>query len=173
MPQSRCCLGDWEKPRKSSVAGVPTEIRTEHIPYTNVGRYCQIRPCRSSASHRGGPSSCPGQVGFVVDEVALGQVFSEYFGFPRHTHLSSGAGTVGQSVADVPSGLTLTRPQETEIKKLLLDQLARFCYSLGASYLICLLTRVTTAMKYWISDIHWSCYSGTSEPQTDLQYHRK
>jgi hypothetical protein len=23
-----------------------------------------------------------GQVGFVVDEVALGQVFSEYFGFP-------------------------------------------------------------------------------------------
>jgi hypothetical protein len=23
-----------------------------------------------------------GQVGFVVDKVALGQVFSEYFGFP-------------------------------------------------------------------------------------------
>jgi hypothetical protein len=38
-----------------------------------------------------------GQVGFVVDKVALGQVFSEYFGFPcqslfhqllhDHTHL--------------------------------------------------------------------------------------
>jgi hypothetical protein len=45
-------------------------------------------------------------VGFVVDEVALGQVFSEYFGFPckssfhkfihNHHHLSSGAGTIDQ-----------------------------------------------------------------------------
>jgi hypothetical protein len=47
-----------------------------------------------------------GHVGFGVDKVALGQVFSEYFGFPcqslfhqflhNHHHLSSGAGTVGQ-----------------------------------------------------------------------------
>jgi hypothetical protein len=47
-----------------------------------------------------------GHVGFVVDKVALGQVFSEYFGFPgkssfhqllhNHHHLSSGAGTIGQ-----------------------------------------------------------------------------
>jgi hypothetical protein len=46
-----------------------------------------------------------GQVGFVVDKLALGQVFSEYFGFPcqssfhqllhNHPHLSSGAGTIG------------------------------------------------------------------------------
>jgi hypothetical protein len=45
-------------------------------------------------------------VGFMVDKVALGQVFSEYFGFPcqssfhqflhNHHHLSSGAGTIGQ-----------------------------------------------------------------------------
>jgi hypothetical protein len=50
----------------------------------------------------------------------MGQVFSEYFGFPcrfsfhqmLHIHLSSGAGTVGQLVADVPSGLSLTPPQE-------------------------------------------------------------
>jgi hypothetical protein len=57
-----------------------------------------------------------GHVGFVVDKVALGQVFSEYFGFPCqftfhllfHTdfHLSSGAGRIGQTVADVPSGLS-------------------------------------------------------------------
>jgi hypothetical protein len=49
--------------------------------------------------------------------VALGQVFSEYFGFPcqvsfhrllHNHHLSSGAGTRGQLVADVPSGLGLT-----------------------------------------------------------------
>jgi hypothetical protein len=48
-------------------------------------------------------------VGFVVDKVALGQVFSEYFGFPcqssfhqllhNHHHLSSGAGTIGQQWA--------------------------------------------------------------------------
>jgi hypothetical protein len=45
-------------------------------------------------------------VGFVVDKVELGQVFSEYFGFPcqssfhqllhNHPHQSSGAGTIGQ-----------------------------------------------------------------------------
>jgi hypothetical protein len=61
-----------------------------------------------------------GHVGFVVDKVALGQVFSEYFGFAcqfsfhqlfhiQH-HLSSGVCTVGQLVAHVPSGLNLTPP---------------------------------------------------------------
>jgi hypothetical protein len=67
-------------------------------------------------------------VGFVVDKVALGQVFSEYFGFPcqssfhrlLHTHhLSSGAGTIDQLVADVPSGLSLTPPQEIKKKKVI------------------------------------------------------
>jgi hypothetical protein len=67
-------------------------------------------------------------VGFVVDKVALGQVFSEYFGFPCqfsfrrllhiHHHLSSGARTIGQLVADVPSGLSLTPLQETKLTKL-------------------------------------------------------
>jgi hypothetical protein len=50
-------------------------------------------------------------VGFVV-EVALGQVFSKYFGFPcqfafhrlLHNHLSSGAGTVGQTVLCLAMG---------------------------------------------------------------------
>jgi hypothetical protein len=46
-----------------------------------------------------------GHVGFVVDKVALGQVFSEYFGFPcqalcrllhTHHHPSSGACTMAQ-----------------------------------------------------------------------------
>jgi hypothetical protein len=58
-----------------------------------------------------------------VDKVALGQVFSEYFGFPcqfsfhrlLHTHhLSFGAGTIGQVVADVPIGLSLTPLKETK-----------------------------------------------------------
>jgi hypothetical protein len=46
-------------------------------------------------------------VGFVVDKVALGQVFSKYLGFPcqfsfhglfQTHHLSSGTGTIGQLV---------------------------------------------------------------------------
>jgi hypothetical protein len=45
-----------------------------------------------------------GHVGFVVDKVALGQVFYEYFGFPcqssfhqllHNHHRSSGAGAIG------------------------------------------------------------------------------
>jgi hypothetical protein len=50
-----------------------------------------------------------GQVGFVVDKVVLGQVFSEYFGFPcqssfykiLHHHNHPG------QVADLPSGPSL------------------------------------------------------------------
>jgi hypothetical protein len=59
-----------------------------------------------------------GHVGFVVDKVALRQVFSEHFGFTyqfsshrllhNHHHLSSGAGAIGQTVAAEPSGLSLT-----------------------------------------------------------------
>jgi hypothetical protein len=57
-----------------------------------------------------------GHVGFVVDEVALGQDFSEYFGFPcqfsfhllLYTYLSSGAGNSSPVLAAVPSGLSLT-----------------------------------------------------------------
>jgi hypothetical protein len=33
-----------------------------------------------------------------------------------HHHLSSGAGTIGQLVGDIPSGLNLTPHQETKTK---------------------------------------------------------
>jgi hypothetical protein len=57
-----------------------------------------------------------GHVRFVVDKVAVGQVFYKYFGFPcqfsfhemLHIHLPSGASTIGQLVADMLSGLGLT-----------------------------------------------------------------
>jgi hypothetical protein len=60
-------------------------------------------------------------VGFVVEKVALGQIFSKHFGFSYqfsfhrllHTHQpSSAAGTIGETVADVPSALivSLTPP---------------------------------------------------------------
>jgi hypothetical protein len=69
-----------------------------------------------------------GHVGFMVDKVAVGQVFSKYFHFPcqfsfhrllHPHHLPSRASTIGQIVADVPSGLSLTPPQETTTKKLI------------------------------------------------------
>jgi hypothetical protein len=63
-------------------------------------------------------------VGFVVEKVTLVMVFSEYIGFTcqflfhrllhTHHHPSSGAGTIGQLAANVPSGLSLLTPQETE-----------------------------------------------------------
>jgi hypothetical protein len=65
-------------------------------------------------------------VEFLVDSVALVQVFSEYFGFfyqclfhrllHIHNHLSSGVGTIGKLVTDVPSGLSLTPHQEAKKK---------------------------------------------------------
>jgi hypothetical protein len=55
-----------------------------------------------------------GQVRFVVDEVALGQVFSEYFGFHRQSsflqilHPHNHPGRYNRpEVADVPSGPSL------------------------------------------------------------------
>jgi hypothetical protein len=61
-------------------------------------------------------------VGFVVDKVTLRQVFSEYFSSPcqfsfhrllhTHHHLSTGTGTIGQIVADVPTGLSHPHPKK-------------------------------------------------------------
>jgi hypothetical protein len=55
-----------------------------------------------------------GQVGFVVDKVAVEQVFSEYVGFPcqssfhRILHLTITRGRYNRpEVADVPSGPSL------------------------------------------------------------------
>jgi hypothetical protein len=65
-----------------------------------------------------------GDVGFMVNKVALGQVFSQYFGSPcqsfhrlLHTHHpSSGTGSIGRIVADVPRGLSLTSTNQTTEK---------------------------------------------------------
>jgi hypothetical protein len=65
-----------------------------------------------------------GYIRIVMSEVTLGQVFSEYFGFPfrlsshrlLHSHLSFRAGTTGPLIADVPSGLALTTLQELKKK---------------------------------------------------------
>jgi hypothetical protein len=79
-------------------------------------------------------------MGFVVDKVALGQVVSEYFGFPcqfsflrlLHIHdLSSGACIIGQLVADVLIGFSLTPPQETKKKETFIQDIQKFSVNAG------------------------------------------
>jgi hypothetical protein len=62
------------------------------------------------------------QVGLVVDKMAMGQVFSEYFGFPCQPHFipptspssqSSGTSTIGQYMAAVPRGHPIWTPPPT------------------------------------------------------------
>jgi hypothetical protein len=63
---------------------------------------------------------CSGQSG-------TGAGFSEFFGFPcqfsfqwllhTHHHSSYGAGTVGQTVVHIPSGMGLTPHQETKVNR--------------------------------------------------------
>jgi hypothetical protein len=81
----------------------------------------------------------------MMDKVALGQVFSGYFGSPANSHsidsstfiiiiiYHPGAGTIGQLVADVPSGLSLTQSQETKNKKKLLFGLLIACLAYSAT----------------------------------------
>jgi hypothetical protein len=66
-----------------------------------------------------------GHMRFVVNKVALGQVFptTSVFPvkFPLHRllhahHLPSEAGAIGELVTDVPSELSLTPPHETKPK---------------------------------------------------------
>jgi hypothetical protein len=71
-----------------------------------------------------------GHVGFVVDKVALGQVFSEYFGFPYQSfhqllykhHLSSGAGTIGQQWPTYQVDSLSVSPHPGKLKKKKKDQ---------------------------------------------------
>jgi hypothetical protein len=68
-------------------------------------------------------------MGFVVDKVALEQVFSRVLRFPLPILIpltaphSSGIGTMGQLKADLPSELTQSHPTPRNYKK-------------GASYLV-------------------------------------
>jgi hypothetical protein len=91
----------------------------------NVGRAISLAVTAGFAPRRPAFDPRLSHVGSVVDKVTLGQVFYEYFCFPCqflfqqifHAHyLSSRAGTIGQLVADVPSGLSFNPPKETKKK---------------------------------------------------------
>jgi hypothetical protein len=86
--------------------------------------------------------------------MALGQAFCEYFGFPYefsfhrffhiHHHLSSGAGTIGQLVVDVPSGLSLTPLQgggdlfESVIPEFTFSDMDKWKNSVNSTALTCI-----------------------------------
>jgi hypothetical protein len=87
-------------------------------------------------------------VGFVVDKVALAQIFSEYFRFPcqssfhqtihNHSHLSSGAGTIGQLVAAVPSRLSFTPLRRNNLSPLPIVSISSFSSLFIIFYVFCL-----------------------------------
>jgi hypothetical protein len=103
----------------------PDQAAHYHILSLEVGDFISGPPLAWLQSE-GGSLISTLQVGFVVDKVALGQVFSECFGFPcqssfhqllHNHHRSSGAGTIGQqwptyqadSVSPHPEKLVLCR----------------------------------------------------------------
>jgi hypothetical protein len=98
---------------KSSVT--TTRLRVRHI--LEVAGFPPRRP---GFDHRSG------HVGFVVDKVALGQDFSEYFGFPcqssfhrllhNYHHRSFGAGTIGQQWPTYQVDSVSPHPEKLEKK---------------------------------------------------------
>jgi hypothetical protein len=96
-------------------------VSTISIPIGNLLTGTQLmRLVADFPQQRSGFKSRSGNVGFVLDKTALGQIFSNYFGFHCHSfhrllhnhhHPSSGAGTVGQTVADVPNALSHSNPK--------------------------------------------------------------
>jgi hypothetical protein len=78
-------------------------------------RFPPLRPGFELRSYR---------VGFVVDKMALGQVFSEYVGCPYqlslhrlfHIIYHPGLVIIGQIVTEVPSGFRLIPPHQIKIK---------------------------------------------------------
>jgi hypothetical protein len=125
----------------SSLSSINTEchpINFSEVLHQNVD-CCMVRrslpPCtgiRCKRTEDWGPLRSSG-VSCRLPTTSEDRVSSEYFGFPcrfsfhrllhNHHHLSSGAGIIIQTVGNVPSGLSLTPPQE--IKRNMTDILYR------------------------------------------------
>jgi hypothetical protein len=103
----------------------------------------------------------------VVDKVALGQVFSEHFGFPcqssfhqllhNHHHRSSGAGTIGQDWQKYQ--VDAVSPHPEKLKKKLNVQFA------------CQESQVITDMEKTLRTETQSpeCYNGYSQQCTESE----
>jgi hypothetical protein len=137
---------------------------------TNLGRaiaQAVIRWLPGFPPRRPGFDPGSGQVVFVVDKVALGQVFSEYFGFScqssfhqilRH-HNHPGQATVCQSLAAVPSGPSWTPPPTMKTKRI--RYLTECSHRNGRDTTISLLTKESKqlimfgcARKFCFSQFH-------------------
>jgi hypothetical protein len=106
-----CSKGQRNFTKNIRIVSVPAEMQTYYLPCTFLLMLTAVSQLRQLVA--GYPPRRPGfdPVGSVLDKVALGQIFSEYFGFPcqfsfhrllhTHHHISSGAGIIGQIVADV------------------------------------------------------------------------
>jgi hypothetical protein len=133
---------------------------------------CSLWPSASAASCKrlvaGFPPRRPGfdprsgHVGFVVDKVALGQIFSEYFGFPcqssfhrlLHNHpRSSGTGTIGQQWPTYQLDSVSPHPEKLKKKE------KRFgdgpCLSLQYFHLESWLS----LSRFWFSFTIWSVWT--------------
>jgi hypothetical protein len=84
------------------------------------GNWFEVREWRPGFEPRSG------HLGFVVDKVTVGQIFFRVLRFPlpifipptapHSLSLSYGPGTIGQIIADAPSGLSLTSPKEIKLQ---------------------------------------------------------
>jgi hypothetical protein len=129
----RCDVLAWLSVAVEDSSGCATVVSCPPLRDTWQGEEAHFRYAGEHETARA-PANCPakqfaglvagipprrpgsGHVGFVVDKVALGNVFSEFFGFPcqssfhqllhNHPYLSSGVGTIGPVVAAVPSRLS-------------------------------------------------------------------
>jgi hypothetical protein len=105
--------------------GIPNSVFLTQSKVVSKGHWLAVPQLRRFVAgfslRRPGFELGTAHVGYVVHKVALVQVFSEYFCFPCHSfhrlfhihhHPPSGASTVGQTLADVPSGLSVALPKE-------------------------------------------------------------
>jgi hypothetical protein len=95
-----------------------------------------------------------GYEGFMVDKVALGQVFSEYFGFPcqsafhrllHNHHRSSGAGTIGQQWPT--NQVDSVSPHPEKLKKKLLYAVI-FVVSVSCTVTMFLVSQIRIILYY-------------------------
>jgi hypothetical protein len=94
-----------------SVGRAIAQVVIRRLPTATARVRVQVRSCGICVEHNGIVAGFLRYFGFLWQ-------FSFHRLLRLHHNLSSGAGSIGQLVADVPSGLSLTPPQENEKKKL-------------------------------------------------------
>jgi hypothetical protein len=86
-------------------------VVSHYLPTTVAQAWAQVRSCGICGGQIGtGAGFCPSTLVSPANHST-----AQHSPLPNtHHHPSSGAGTVGEMVTEVPSGLTLTPPQENK-----------------------------------------------------------